>query len=136
MQPNAPAKNPGHAPGINPQGLKDLWHYNLSGHKPTADAERRINSLRSASKALADAIIDLTPPGRDQALSLTGLENTLTAAIHAIERSDNEENSGTPEEDKALSAPTPPPAGTPPTPSDQTAPGTDTTQDNNTKEPN
>lgn len=100
MPPKAPQKNPGSAPGIDPQGLKDLWDYNLTNHKPTPEGIKKIEALRSASKAMAHAIIDLTPPGRDQALALTSLEQMLFHANAAVARSENEDM--LPEEDKQL----------------------------------
>lgn len=87
-------------PQTDPQALKDLWHYNFTNHKPTADAIRKIEALRSAAKAMADAYIDLCPAGRDQALALTGLESSLFHGVAAIARVDNEDVAGTPEEDK------------------------------------
>lgn len=100
--PPAPSKNPGHAPGVDPQGMKDLWHYNLTNHKPTPDAIRKIEAIRAASMAMADCIIDLTPPGRDQALALTSLEQMNFHAVAAVARTDNEDNAEPPEEDKLL----------------------------------
>lgn len=100
--PEAPDKNPGKRPGIDPQGLKDLWHYNLTNHKPTAGAIKKIEALRSASIAMADCIIDLTPGGRDQALALTSLEQMLFHANAAVARNDNEDIAQQPEEDKHL----------------------------------
>ena len=102
MQPKAPAKNPGHAPGVDPQALKDLWHYNLTNHKPTAAAIQKIEHFRSAAKAMADCIIDLTPAGRDQAMALSSLEEMSFHAIAAIARTENEDLDVTPEEDKLL----------------------------------
>lgn len=105
--PDAPAKNPGVAPGVNPQGLKDLWHYNLTNHKPTADAIKKIEHFRNAAMAMADCIIDLTPSGRDQALALTSLEQMSFHAVAAIARNENEDIAGTPDEDKNLDQPAP-----------------------------
>lgn len=100
--PDAPQKNPGQAPGIDPQALKDLWHYNLTNHKPTPAAIKKIEAFRSAAKAMASCIIDLTPSGRDQALALTSLEQMSFHAVAAIARTENEDIAGTPEEDKHL----------------------------------
>jgi len=98
--PDAPDKNPGHAPGADPTALKDLWHYNLTNHKPTADGIRRIEALRSAAQAMSDAIIDLTPPGRDQAMALSSNEQMLFHANAAVARGMNEDIEKTPEEDE------------------------------------
>ena len=100
--PTAPDKNPGHAPGVNPQGLKDLWHYNLTNHKPTANATKKIEAIRAAAMAMADCIIDLTPGGRDQAMALSSPEEMSFHAIAAVARNENEDIAGTPEEDKHL----------------------------------
>ena len=105
MQPKAPEKNPGNAPAIDPQALKDLRAYNFTNHKPTAEGIRKIEAIRSAAKAMANCIIDLTPGGRDQALALTSLEQMLFHANAAVARNENEDVAGTPEEDKHLDNP-------------------------------
>ncbi len=105
MKPDAPQKNPGNAPGIDPQALKDLWAYNLTNHKPTAEAIRKIEGFRSAAIAMSACIIDLVPAGRDQALALTQLEEMSFHGIAGIVRNDNEDINGTPEEDKNLEQP-------------------------------
>lgn len=97
-----PAKNPGQPQKITSQGQKDLWDYNLTNHKPTPEAIRKIESLRSAAKAMAHAIIEICPPGRDQALALTSNEQMLFHANAAVARAMNEGIDDTPEEDKAL----------------------------------
>lgn len=99
--PPTPPKNP-HA--LDPQALKDLWNYNLTNHKPTAEGIRKIEAMRSAAKAMASAIIDLVPSGRDQALALTDLESMLFHSNAGIARAMNEDIDDTPEEDKALKA--------------------------------
>lgn len=86
----------------NPQALKDLWDFNLTNHKPTPEGIRKIEAMRSAAKAMKDAIIDLCPGGRDQALALTSLEQMLFHANAAIARVMNEDIDSTPEEDKHL----------------------------------
>lgn len=101
MPPAAPPKNPGAQAGIDPQALKDLWKYNLTNHKPTADGIRRIEAMRSASIAMAEAVIDLCPPGRDQAMALSANEEMLFHANAAIARSMNEDVESAHEEDKA-----------------------------------
>ena len=102
MPPKAPVKNPGHAPNVDPQALKDLWAYNLTNHKPTPEAIRKIEALRSASIAMSAAIIDLTPAGRDQAMALSSLEEMNFHAVAAVARAENEDLDTTPEEDKLL----------------------------------
>lgn len=104
--PVAPPKNPGTAPAIDPSNLKDLWHYNLTNHKPTAAGIQRIEALRSAAKAMADAIIDLCPAGRDQAMALSCNEEMLFHANAAIARTMNEEREAAskPAEDQQTSS--------------------------------
>ncbi len=87
------------------QNLKDTWDYNLTNHKPTVDGIRKIEVMRTTAKAMAHAIIDICPAGRDQALALTSLEQMLFHANAAIARNMNEDLTppdDTPEEDKAL----------------------------------
>lgn len=87
-------------PQTDPTAQKELWHYNFTNHKPTEEGIRKIEALRSAAKAMSDAIIDLCPGGRDQALALTSLEQMLFHANAAVARTLNEDVAGTPEEDK------------------------------------
>lgn len=104
-KPEAPAKNPSHAPGVNPQGLKDLWKYNLGKHELTPEGERKLNAVRSAAQAMAECLIEITPPGRDQAMALSATEDLLDHARNAIERQYNTANlppDSPPEEDKHL----------------------------------
>ena len=94
---NAPSKNPGHAPDIAKEDLKQLWDFNLDTHEVSEDGKRRMIGLRSAAKAMKDAIIDLTPLGRDQSLALTSLEQMLFHGNAAIAR-EPEETSTAPAE--------------------------------------
>lgn len=96
---DAPQKNP-HV--LDPAALKELWHYNLTGHPLTAEGTRRLTAIENTAKAMADAVIDLTPAGRDQALALTGVETIFNAARNAISRQFNTDNEDIPEEDKQL----------------------------------
>ncbi len=98
--PKAPEKNPGHAPAADPQSLKDLWHYNLNPGAVTPEGLRKIAALRSAATAMADAIIDLVPPGRDQALALSKNEEMSFHANAGIARGNPLQD--TPDEDKKL----------------------------------
>lgn len=100
MQPSAPQKNP-HV--LDPTALKELWRYNFTNHTPTPEGIRKIEALRSAAKVMADAIIDICPGGRDQALALTSLEQMLFHANAAVARNMNVDvEPKQPEEDKAL----------------------------------
>lgn len=101
--PPTPPKNPGHAPAVDPQGMKDIWHYNLTNHKPTAEAIKTIEHFRSAAKAMADCIIDLVPAGRDQAVALTHLEEMSFHGIAGIVRNNNEDINQPHPEDAAQS---------------------------------
>lgn len=101
-KPDAPEKNPGKKPNVDNQALLDLWNYNFSDHKLTTDGKRKIRIMRNTAKTMAEAIIKTCPPGRDQALALTSLEQMLFHANAAIARTENEVAMGTPEEDKAL----------------------------------
>ena len=79
---------------------KDDWHYKFTNHTPSAEGIRKIESLRSVAKAHADAIIDICPPGREQSLALTHLEETSTASIAAVARHytvDNPDYAGEPD---------------------------------------
>lgn len=101
MGPQAPAKNPGTAPAIDPEALKNLWRYNLTNHQPTPEGVRRIEALRSAAQAMADAIIGLCPPGRDQAMALSANEEMLFHANAAVARAMNQSVEDTASEDSA-----------------------------------
>lgn len=76
----------------DPQSLKDQWHFNLTNHKPHESTLKRIEGLRSAGKAMADAIIDMTPASREQSLALTHLEQMTMYAVAAIARNETEDN--------------------------------------------
>lgn len=80
--------------------VKALWDYNLTNHKPTADGIRKIEVMRTTAKAMANAIIDICPAGRDQALALTSCEQMLFHANAAIARTYNEDKI-TPDENKS-----------------------------------
>lgn len=72
--------------------LREQWDYRLTNHTPTKDGIRRIEALRSAAKAMKDAIIDLTPPGREQSLALTKNEEMLFYANGAVAREFTNDN--------------------------------------------
>jgi hypothetical protein len=55
-------------------------------HPPKADQPARYNALRAQAHELARAFVDLTPPGREQALALTKLEEAVMWANAAIAR--------------------------------------------------
>lgn len=73
------------------EDLKEIWKYNLgANHKLTDEGKRNIGAIRSAASAMMEAIINLTPAGRDQALALTSLEQMTFYANAAIARGLNE----------------------------------------------
>lgn len=74
------------------QDQKDLWHYNFTNHTPHATVLPRIEGLRSAAMAMADAIIDMTPQGREQSLALTACENMLMHSVSALARTYTTDN--------------------------------------------
>lgn len=104
--PIPPSRNPSSPPSLNPAALKELWHYNLTNHKPTAAGIQRIEALRSATKAMADALIDLVPAGRDQAIALGCAEEMLFHANAGVARTMNEDRETTskPAEDQQTSS--------------------------------
>lgn len=88
-----------------PDELKEIWNYNLSAkHQLTEEGKRNIGAIRSAAKAMMEAIVNLTPAGRDQALALTSLEQMTFYANAAIARGLNE--SKQPPADKPAPTPT------------------------------
>lgn len=71
--------------------MKQLWDWNFTNHKPTPDAIKKMEGLRSAAKAMKDAIIDMVPRSREQSLALTNLETMLFYANAGIARNENED---------------------------------------------
>lgn len=71
--------------------LKETWNWNFTNHKPTEAAIRKIEGLRSAARAMKDAIIDMGTPSRERSLALTNLENTLFYAVASVARYETEE---------------------------------------------
>jgi len=57
-------------------------------HAPRFDQTHRYYSLREAAKSLAQYILDLTPPSREQSLALTKLEEAVMWANAAIARNE------------------------------------------------
>lgn len=55
-------------------------------HAPKPDQLPRYTELRAAGRQLADLIVTSTPPGREQSLALTKLEEALMHANSAIAR--------------------------------------------------
>lgn len=57
-------------------------------HAPKGDQVERYQELRDCFKALAEAILQLTPPSREQSVSLTHLESAMMMANAAIARNE------------------------------------------------
>lgn len=55
-------------------------------HAPHPDQLPRYGQLRALARVLAKAIVEYTPPSREQALALTKLEETVMHANSAIAR--------------------------------------------------
>lgn len=58
----------------------DKWHY----HRPNIGQPERFQKINDATRELARMIMELTPPGRQQALALTHLEDVRMRANSAI----------------------------------------------------
>lgn len=78
-------------PPLSDDAMKQLWDWNFTNHKPTPDAIKKMEGLRSAAKAMKDAIIDMVPRSREQSLSLTNLETMLFYANAGIARNESED---------------------------------------------
>ena len=57
-------------------------------HAPREDQPQRYNEIRSVAKTLAIAIVDETPPSREQGLALTKLEEAIFWANASIARNE------------------------------------------------
>lgn len=55
-------------------------------HAPKGDQAERYGAIREAARAFAMLLAELTPPGREQAMALTSLEQAVMAANAAIAR--------------------------------------------------
>lgn len=66
---------------------REQLHHNLTNHPPIDDVVRyAMERLRRVAKELGDEIINFVPPGREQSLALTNLEQTTMWAIAGIAR--------------------------------------------------
>lgn len=86
------------------QKQRDQMDWNLTNHTPTPEAIQRIEAIRTTAKAMAGAIIEMTPASREQSIALTKLEEMTMFAVAAIARNETVDNqpADTPEEDKKL----------------------------------
>ena len=64
----------------------DRVQHNIKHHKPDEDGLKRISLMRTTVEAASHAVLDNVPVGREQALSLTKLEEALFWANAGIAR--------------------------------------------------
>lgn len=57
-------------------------------HAPKGDQQDRYIMLRDAGKQMAELIVTLTPPSREQSVSLTHLDQVIMNANAAIARNE------------------------------------------------
>lgn len=76
-----------------PADPKATWDFNLTNHKPTDEGIEKIEKLREAAKAYVNAVLELTPPSREQSLALTNIETGNFYAVAAIARNETEDKS-------------------------------------------
>lgn len=67
---------------ISPEELTRRFTY----HSPKDGQPERYVKIREAAHSVATTIVELTPPGREQALALTKLEEAVMWANAAIAR--------------------------------------------------
>lgn len=60
-------------------------------HAPHSNQPERYMRLRDAARALAERIVNNTPPSREQSLALTKLEEALFFANAGIARNESEQ---------------------------------------------
>jgi hypothetical protein len=68
------------------QAMKDDLQNRFTYHTPKNDQPLRYQRLRDQAKHLAEVILDLTPPSREQSLALTKLEEAIFWANAGIAR--------------------------------------------------
>ncbi len=61
---------------------------NFTYHAPRPDQLPRYESIRSATKIVAERLLQLCPPGRELSLALTKLEEAVMWANAAIARNE------------------------------------------------
>lgn len=85
-EPSTPSENP-EAPLRSYRATEDILRRiqnNFEYHAPKGDQAQRYNYLRAQLRALAYEIVERTPPGREQSVALTKLEEVgfwMNAAI-------------------------------------------------------
>ena len=70
---------------MDPAMQKDLEH-RFSYHPPRPDQVPRYEAIRQAAKEFAELVADLCPQGRERALALTHLEQSVMWANAGISR--------------------------------------------------
>jgi hypothetical protein len=70
---------------MSDEGMAKL-NRNFTYHRPKPEQVDRYERLRSLFKELAIAVSEMTPPGREQALALTKLEESSMWSNAAIAR--------------------------------------------------
>lgn len=66
---------------------QEQLHHNLTNHPPIDGAvEYAMERVRRVAKELGDEILATVPPGREQSLALTNLEQTTMWAIAGVAR--------------------------------------------------
>lgn len=72
---------------MDPIQLHDRVDHDLTNHPIPDDQDvENVELLREHAKALGHAIVEWCPPGREQSLALTQLEQTVMWAVAAIAR--------------------------------------------------
>lgn len=66
--------------------LHERVDHNLTSHAPSETQVRFIEIVRTVGKQLGHQIVEYCPPGREQSLALTALEETVMWAVAAIAR--------------------------------------------------
>jgi hypothetical protein len=64
---------------------------NFTYHKPNPDQPERYMVIRDKARDLAELILKLTPPSREQSVAITELESTVMWANAAIARNEGAE---------------------------------------------
>lgn len=64
---------------------------NFAYHKPNPDQPERYVSIRAKAKELAELIVTVSPPSREQSVAITELESCVMWANAAIARNEGAE---------------------------------------------
>jgi len=69
--------------------MRDRNENNFTYHKPTEDMLPKFQKIRGDLKEVADYIADEVPPGREQSIAITKLEEAMMWANAAVARHGN-----------------------------------------------